>query len=36
MGSMNVSSCRCFMFVSCVHNVAILNVHDMQFDNAGR
>ena len=26
MGSMSVSSCRCFMFVSCVHHVAVLNV----------
>ena len=26
MGSMNVSSCRCCMFVSCVHPVAVLNV----------
>ena len=25
MGSMSVSSCRCFMFVSCVHPVAVLN-----------
>ena len=25
MGSMSVSSCRCCMFVSCVHAVAILN-----------
>ena len=25
MGSMSVSSCRCCMFVSCVHPVAILN-----------
>ena len=25
MGSMNVSSCRCCMFVSCVHPVAVLN-----------
>ena len=25
MGSMNVSSCRCFMFVSCVHPVAVFN-----------
>ena len=23
--SMSVSSCRCFMFVSCVHPVAVLN-----------
>ena len=26
MGSMSVSSCRCGMFVSCVHPVAVLNV----------
>ena len=25
MGSLNVSSCRCCMFVSCVHPVAVLN-----------
>ena len=25
MGSMSVSSCRCCMFVSCVHSVAVLN-----------
>ena len=25
MGSVSVSSCRCFMFVSCVHPVAVLN-----------
>ena len=25
MGSVSVSSCRCCMFVSCVHNVAVLN-----------
>ena len=25
MESLNVSSCRCCMFVSCVHPVAILN-----------
>ena len=25
MGSMSVSSCRCCMFVSCVHPVAVLN-----------
>ena len=25
-GSVSVSSCRCCMFVSCVHPVAILNV----------
>ena len=26
MESMSVSSCRCCMFVSCVHPVAVLNV----------
>ena len=39
MGSMSVSSCRCCMFVSCVHPVAVLNaiiLHDLQFVNAGR
>ena len=25
MGSVSVSSCRCYMFVSCVHHVAVLN-----------
>ena len=25
LGSMSVSSCRCCMFVSCVHAVAVLN-----------
>ena len=25
MGSVGVSSCRCCMFVSCVHPVAVLN-----------
>ena len=25
MGSMSISSCRCCMFVSCVHLVAVLN-----------
>ena len=25
MGSMSVSPCRCCMFVSCVHPVAVLN-----------
>ena len=30
MGSMSVLSCRCCMFVSCVHHVAVLNsVFDM-------
>ena len=39
MGSVSVSSCRCCMFVSCVHPVAVLNacvLHDLQFVNAGR
>ena len=26
MGSVSVSSCRCCMFVSCVHPVTVLNV----------
>ena len=26
MGSMSVSSCRCCMFMCCVHHVAYLNV----------
>ena len=25
MGSMSVSSCRCYIFLSCVHPVAVLN-----------
>ena len=25
MGSMSVSSCRCCMFLYCVHHVAVLN-----------
>ena len=25
MGSMSVSSCRCCLFVSCMHPVAVLN-----------
>ena len=25
MGSVSVSSCRCCMFMSCVHPVAVLN-----------
>ena len=38
MGSMSVSSCRCCMFVSCVHPVAVLNAAFclMQLVNAGR
>ena len=32
MGS--VSSCRCCMFVACVHPVVVL--HDLQFVNVGR
>ena len=26
MGRMSVSSCRCYIFVSCVHPVTVLNV----------
>ena len=26
MGSVSVSSCRCCMFVSCVHPVTVINV----------
>ena len=33
MRSVSVSSCRCCMFVSCVHHVTVL--HDFQFVNAG-
>ena len=31
MGSVSVSSCRCCMFVSCVHPVAVLTaiLHDL-------
>ena len=40
MGSMNVSSCRCCIFLSCVHSVSVLNdafcMHDLQFVNAGQ
>ena len=36
MGSMSVSSCRCCMFVSSVHLVAVLNDDDLQFVNTGR
>ena len=37
MGSVSVSSCRCCMFVSCVHPVAVLNAaFCMTFVNAGR
>ena len=37
MGNVSVSSCRCCMFVSCMHPVAVLKVlHDLQFVNAGR
>ena len=38
MGSVSVSSCRCCMFVSCVHPVAVLNAAFCmtQFVNAGR
>ena len=34
MGSVSVSSCRCCMFVSCVHPVTVLNA--VQFVNASR
>ena len=39
MESVSVSSCRCCMFVSCVHPVAVSQccvLHDLQFVNAGR
>ena len=39
MGSVSLSSCRCCMFVSCVHPVAVLDgvfCMDLQFVNAGR
>ena len=39
MGSISLSSCRCCMFVSCVHHMTVLNaaiLHDLQFVNAGR
>ena len=39
MGSMSVSSCRCCMFVSCVHPVAVLNAAffmTFRLLNAGR
>ena len=39
MGSMSVLSCRCCMFVSCVHPVAVLNAAfcmTLQFVNAGQ
>ena len=26
MGSVSISSCRCCMFVSCVHPLAVLNI----------
>ena len=32
----SVSSSRCCMFVSCVHPVAVLILHDLQFVIAGR
>ena len=43
-GECEVSSCRCCMFVSCVHPVVIKHfivnqccvLHDLQFVNAGR
>ena len=31
MGSVSVSSCRCCMFVSCVHPVAVLNARHRTF-----
>ena len=31
MGSMSVSSCRCCMFVSCVHPVAVVNAELLLF-----
>ena len=34
MGSMSVSSCRCCMFVTCVHHVAVLMlVEDARSDH---
>ena len=36
MGSVNVSSCRCCMFMSSVHPVAVLNAVFCEFVNAGR
>ena len=39
MGSMSVSSCICFMSVSCVHDVCSSQcciMHDLQFVNAGQ
>ena len=37
MGSVTVSSCIFFMFVSCVHPVAVLSVlHDLWFVNVER
>ena len=30
MGSVSVSSCRCCMFVSCVHPVAVFNALHME------
>ena len=35
MGSVRVSSCRC-MYVSCVHRVTMLVLHDFQFVNDGQ
>ena len=34
MGSVNVSSCRCCMFMSCVHPVAVLNAVLMLVEDA--
>ena len=34
MGSMSVSSCRCCMFVFCVHPVAVLNAEIFSYLNS--
>ena len=36
MGSMSVLSCRCCMFVYCVHPVAVLNADELQFANVSQ
>ena len=36
MESVSVSACRCCMFVSCVHPVAVLNAAFCMTFNAGR
>ena len=39
MGSMSLSSCKCCMYVSCLHPVAVSQcciLHDLQLVNAGR